>query len=103
MSTRCRVYYELTTPEVLDPQDEAHGLTPRETIECGYIAQDMSLRDAIHEVGGVCDKHDQWNGFTNLDYYVDERGNTETRSLYLPNHITRASARRVGRLLCVTS
>jgi len=102
MTPKFNVYYELMTPEILDLDDEIHGLTPNETISAGYVAKNLSLRDAIHAVGGVCDKHDNWDGFTNLDYCVDDRGYTETRTLYLPDCITGSSARRIGRLLCIT-
>ena len=95
------VTYQLTQPEVLDPEDEAFGFRPHETIDSGYVAKPMSLRDAIAELGEVCCEHDgAWNWFRG--WLVLRNGYVETRSLHLPRNITGSSARRIGRLLGIT-
>ena len=86
--------YDIVTPESAENGDVA---------EAGYVAEDVSLRDAIDAVGGVCYEHNggyEW--FTNCEYNLNYgTGAQESRSLHLPDGITGASRVRIGRLLGV--
>ena len=88
------VTYDIVTPESAENGDVA---------EAGYVAEDVSLRDAIAAVGGVCYEHNggyEW--FTNCEYNLNYgTGAQESRSLHLPDGITGASRVRIGRLLGV--
>ena len=88
------VTYDIVTPESAENGDVA---------EAGYVAEDVSLRDAIDAVGGVCYEHNggyEW--FTNCEYNLNYgTGAQESRSLHLPDGITGASRVRIGRLLGV--
>ena len=88
------VTYDIVTPESAENGDVA---------EAGYVAENVSLRDAIDEVGGVCYEHNggyEW--FTNCEYNLNYgTGTQESRSLHLPDGITGASRVRIGRLLGV--
>ena len=88
------VTYEIVTPESAENGDVA---------EAGFIAENVSLRDAIDAVGGVCYEHDgNYDWFTNHEYNLDyQTGAQESRSLHLPDGITGASRVRIGRLLGV--
>ena len=87
------------TYEIVTPESAEHG----DTAEDGFIAENISLRDAIDEVGGVCDEHNgncEW--FTRYDYGTDYRtGARESRSLHVPDSVTNATRTRIGRLLGV--
>ena len=91
---RYSVTYDIVTPESAENGDVA---------EAGYVAEDVSLRDAIDAVGGVCYEHNggyEW--FTNCEYNLNYgTGAQESRSLHLPDGITGASRVRIGRLLGV--
>jgi hypothetical protein len=76
--------------------------------ERGFVVEDVSLREAIEEVGGASEAsswpftgdHDAW--FTNNEYDHDYRtGVTESRSLHMPRNLTPATRRRIARLLGV--
>ena len=57
------VTYDIVTPESAENGDVA---------EAGYVAEDVSLRDAIDAVGGVCYEHNggyEW--FTNCEYNLN--------------------------------
>ena len=88
------VTYDIVTPESAENGDVA---------EAGYVAEDVSLRDAIDAGGGVCYEHNggyEW--FTNCEYNLNYgTGAQESRSLHLPDGITGASRVRIGRLLGV--
>ena len=88
------VTYDIVTPESAENGDVA---------EAGYVAEDVSLRDAIDAVGGVCYEHNggyEW--FTNCEYNLNYgTGAQGSRSLHLPDGITGASRVRIGRLLGV--
>ena len=93
-NTNYSVTYDIVTPESAEDGDVA---------EAGYVAENVSLRDAIDEVGGVCYDHNgSYDWFTNCEYGIDyQTGAQESRSLHLPDGITGASRGRIGRLLGV--
>lgn len=93
------------------PHDEGEDVC--EADESGYVADGLTLRDAIKEAGGVHSYYEadcypardpRW--FTNAayndgtrEYY--EKGISESRSLHIPKQVTAASRRRIARLLGV--
>ena len=88
------------TYDIVTPESAIHG----DVAEAGYVAENVSLREAIREVGGVCFEHNgNYDWFTNYEYDLNySTGAQESRSLHLPDHITGASRVRIGRLLGVT-
>lgn len=93
------VTYEIVTPEFAEDGSDLE----MEDFACGFVAEDISLRDAIDAVGGGCHEHNggyEW--FTNCEYNLNYgTGAQESRSLHLPDGITGASRVRIGRLLGV--
>ena len=89
------VTYEIVTSESAEDGDVA---------EDGYVAENVSLRDAIDDVGGVCYEHNgSYEWFTNHEYNLDyQTGAQESRSLHMPDNATPASCDRVARLLLPT-
>jgi hypothetical protein len=93
------VTYDIITPESAEQGDYA---------ESGYVLDNVSLRDALHEfTTGCCEANchpfsvtspPRW--FTYYDGATDdETGATENRSLHLPHNITPSSALRIARLV----
>lgn len=73
--------------------------------ECGFVCQDVSLREAFEAVGRVAHQ-DSGTWFTNYEYGHGTRayyaeGIEETRDLHPPRDITGASYNRLRRLLGV--
>jgi len=91
------VTYEIVTPESAEVGDAA---------ERGFVAEGVSLREAVDLIGGVAHSADTWpctlanppRWFTNEAYNEETRG-VENRSLHLPRNVTPSSAIRVARLL----
>jgi len=89
------------TYETWSPDDIAAG----DTDTRGFIAQGVSLRDAIREVGGFApepsaSRISEARWFTHHAYDEDYRtGAVEARSLHVPDSVTDASRRRIARLL----
>jgi hypothetical protein len=93
------VTYEIYTPESV----EAGDARPKQ----GFICRDVTLREAIYEIGWQAHSHNgdmRW--FTNeeyghysRDYFKD--GREESRSLYVPKSVTDSSRRRIAKLLGV--
>jgi hypothetical protein len=79
--------------------------------ERGFVLEDVSLRDALAETGGIhaCYEADEWpvrapRWLTNSEFNDGtrefyEQGVRESRSLHIPHHVTDASRRRIARLL----
>lgn len=92
------VTYEIYTPESIECGDAE---------ERGFISEDVSLADAVRDLGGHADAADEWpvrkpRWFTNDDYDTDyHSGRSESRSLHIPETVTPASRRRIARLLGV--
>lgn len=92
------VAYEIWTPE-----DVEHG----ETRNRGFVAEDVSLREAIAAIGHHAHEADCWpvrhpRWFTNDEYDQNYRtGANESRSLHIPESVTEASRMRIARLLGV--
>lgn len=92
------VTYEIVTPESAEYGDAE---------ERGFIAENVSLREAIDLIGNRADEadcypvnHPRW--FTNYEYNEDyTTGARESRSIHLPNHLTESSRQRIRRLLGV--
>lgn len=101
--------------------DVSYAITTEESAACGdfaesgYIEQGLKLRDAIlavratrtNEVEGIeavecdsmpCDEPRWITVYNGMEYRT---GDTEQRTLHLPRSITRASARRVARIMGV--
>ena len=78
-----------------------------ETDDRGFVSEHVSLRDAIEEVGGRVDEANEWpvrspRWFTNYAFDANPfTGETEQRSLHIPENVTPASRRRLARLLGV--
>ncbi len=94
------------TYEIVTPESAEYG----EAEECGFIAEDVDLREAFCLVGHMAIEADSWP--TSLDnpprwltnYEFNENyttGARESRSLHLPDTITGSSAMRIARLLGV--
>jgi len=92
------VTYEIWTPEDYEAGD---------TNDRGFISEDVSLREAVREVGYRADEADcypvhdlRW--LTNYEYDENFRtGARESRSLHIPDSVTSASRLRIARLLGV--
>ena len=98
------VTYEIVTPESAENGD---------VDESGFIAENVSLRDALalvsetrtSRVGGVecseCDSspcsHPRW--ITVMNGMEFETGAQESRSLHIPDGVTASTARRIARLM----
>lgn len=82
------VTYEIVTPKSAEQGDVAAR---------GFIVEDVSLREALRE----CDPtQDSGSWFDEVDGRTNYRtGAVETRSLHPPRSITKASYRRLARLL----
>ena len=91
------------TFETITPESAEFG----ETASAGYLAENVSLGEAIDIMGtgqnGI--EADSWPVYyprwftaytTNEDYHT---GETENRSLHIPDGVTAASRRRIARLL----
>lgn len=98
------------TFEIMTPESAEYG----EPESRGFIAQNITLREAVGLVGGCAHEADtaplslsnapRW--FTNAEYghgtrEYFETGREESRSLHLPADITPSSALRIARLLGV--
>lgn len=92
------VTYEIWLPDDVETGD---------TDNRGFVCQDVTLRDAIAEMSGYADHADEWpmrcpSWFTYDCYRHDYRsGETESRSLHIPDNVTTASRLRIARLLGV--
>ena len=98
------VTYEIVTPESAENGD---------VDESGFIAENVSLRDAIalvsetrtSRVGGVecieCDSLpcDAPRWITVMNGMEFETGAQESRSLHIPDGVTESTARRIARLM----
>jgi hypothetical protein len=85
------------TYEIITHESAADG----DAAERGFIVEDVSLREAVEELGGVA-WGDGGGGdwFTNYEYGTDYMtGAVEVRSLHPPDTITAASLGRLARLL----
>lgn len=102
------VTYEIVTPESAEDGEAA---------ERGYIAENVSLRDAVKDFHATRTCHvdsreaieadcspmhrPRWVTVTNgIEFLTGEQ---ESRSIHFPERITAASARRLARLLGVRS
>jgi hypothetical protein len=91
------------TYDIVTHESAEHG----DTAERGFVAQGISLREAIREIGGCAYEADCWpvrgpRYFINHEFNEDfATGARETRYLHLPNHLTEASRLRIARLLGV--
>jgi len=91
------------TFEIVTPESAAEG----DAAERGFVAENVSLREAYKAIGCYALKADEWpvrspRWFTNFEYDEDfQTGARESRSLHLPNHLTEASRMRIARLLGV--
>jgi hypothetical protein len=94
------VTYDIVTPESAEEGDYA---------ESGFLAENVSLREAIDLLGGCASEADcspfsvtcppRWfTLYGSMDY---RSGETESRSLHLPAGTTPSSALRIARLLGV--
>jgi hypothetical protein len=91
------------------PHDDYENIC--EADESGFVIENVSLRDAIHETGAYASCCDQWPvlspSWINFDNWNDGTheyyctGITESRALHIPDHVTPASRRRIARLLGV--
>jgi len=97
------------TYEIVTPESAENG----EAEETGFIAQDVSFREAFDMVretrtslcdGVVCIEgsdscidHARW--FTVTNGMEFETGAHESRSLHVPDHVTAASRRRIARIM----
>ena len=94
------------TYETITPESAEHG----DVEDHGFVVQDVPLRQALDEfgyAGDVCEAncypinlHCPPRWFTN--YKTNENyatGETENRSLHLPDNITPSSALRIARLV----
>jgi hypothetical protein len=102
MTNKFRVTYDITTEESAEQGDYA---------ESGFAApggwtfpaddpgpHEMTLRDAISIAGTGLEDCGRW--FSSSDAHTDYRTGEETRySVHPPRNITRASYRRLARLL----
>lgn len=92
------VTYEITTHESAE-----HG----DAEERGFVAEDVSLREAIGYMGHRADTADCWpiqspRWFTNDDFDENfQTGARESRSLHMPDNLSEASRQRIRRLLGV--
>jgi hypothetical protein len=93
------VTYDIVTPESAEDGDVE---------DSGFVAQDVSLREALASLGGTAQEADtspyslahppRW--FINYEYDQDwQTAASESRSLHLPGNITPSSAMRVARLI----
>ena len=100
------VTYEILTEESIE-----HG----EAEESGFVAENISLREAIDLVQKTESNHCSQSGIEPSDSRVDcarwftvynsadyINGNIENRSLHIPDHVTPASRKRIARLLGVS-
>lgn len=101
---RFNVTYEITTPESAENGDSE---------ETGFIVQDVGLREAIEAVQGTrtsgvdgvecIEANDsdigaaRWITVSNGMEF--ETGATESRSIHIPDNVTRASRIRIARIL----
>jgi hypothetical protein len=87
------------TYDIITPESAAQG----DTAEDGFIAENVGLREAIEDVGGVCYEHNgNYEWFTNHEYDTNYRtGALERRALHPPDGTSRASRVRIARLLGV--
>ncbi len=78
-----------------------------ETSDRGYISEDVSLREAVRDIGHQALSADEWpvkspRWLTNDEYDEDFRtGARESRSMHIPNTVTPSSRLRIARLLGV--
>lgn len=99
------VTYEIITEESAEDGDSA---------ECGFIAENVSLREAIDSVMQTESSHCSQSGVEASDSYVSEArwftvynsanylsGEIENRALHIPDSVTPASRKRIARLLGV--
>jgi len=93
------------TYEIITEASAEHG----DCADCGYLAGNLSLRDALSMVCATESAHcsqssiepndsdsPDWITVYNSANYIS--GNYENRSLHIPRHVTRASRRRIARL-----
>lgn len=91
------------TYEIVTPESAAEG----DAEERGFISEDVSLREAVRDLGGTAYEANEWpvtspRWFTNSEYNEDYKtGGRESRSLHIPETVTTASRLRIARLLGV--
>jgi hypothetical protein len=104
--TRFDVTYEIFNGDMNEEDEDA--------ADAGFIAEWISLRDAIDlvtaaksnhceqtgvEASDSCTAAARWFTVYNSNNWID--GTVENRSLHIPHHVTGASRRRIARLLGV--
>ena len=100
------VTYEIITEESAEDGEAADD---------GFIAENVSLREAIDLVGSTDSCHCERSGIEASDSREDhaqwvtvynsaswQNGETENRSLHIPRHVTPSSRRRIVRLIKAT-
>mgnify|MGYP001565341517 CR=1 FL=1 len=95
MKTKFNVTYDIMTEESLNEGDYA---------ECGFISQDVSLRQAIEDLGNGAGDYDMAeahqhmiSAFFRPDYRETE--DYETRTLHIPENVSVSSCHRIARYL----